>query len=347
MRLQELVNPDIFDDPINSMPMFGTKPVPMGDFMFDARTFSGGLGDSDAVGLQIRAYDPKKSKTSSIGSADFIVKKDKKGRAWLESDDTEVAPEYQGKGVATLMYAFAKSLGNDIKPSPYQSVAGHNMWAKWGKDAKNLSEGKDFNQCFDRACKLYDKAIDKNLKPKLVQVADFRGDGIGADPRWNKLPQHVWQHYVVIVGDQVFDPTARQFGLDMPTRYPVSDLDRLWGKQYQIRPREDVTEGLYGVKRNVTEFLDSLTPDDVGVDRVGPYRIHYEGFTDDCKSSRDYCRDPDQVYQQVFADHIRREKGQKPVEQGMVGDEEYPILYSVFRVKALKEGKITLSTDPN
>ena len=139
MRIHEVVNPKIFNDIENSLPMFGTKPVRIGDYMFDVRTYRGGVGDFDAKGLQIRAYDPKNLKRS-IGSVDFIVKKDKKGREWLESDDTEVDPEYQGKGVATLMYAFAKSLGNDIKPSPYQSVAGQNMWRKWGKDADNLKE---------------------------------------------------------------------------------------------------------------------------------------------------------------------------------------------------------------
>jgi hypothetical protein len=108
---------------------------------------------------------------------------------------------------------------------------------------QGMTEGKDFNRCFDQACKLYDRAVSKNLEPKLVQVADFQGDGNGADPRWMKLPQHVWQHYVVIVGDQVLDPTAKQFGDSMPTQYKVSDLDRLWGKQYQIRPRQGVAEG--------------------------------------------------------------------------------------------------------
>jgi hypothetical protein len=107
---------------------------------------------------------------------------------------------------------------------------------------QGVTEGKDFDRCFDQACKLYDRAVSKNLEPKLVQVADFQGDGNGADPRWLKLPQHVWQHYVVIVGDQVLDPTAKQFGDSMPTQYQVSDLDRLWAKQYQIRPRQGVAE---------------------------------------------------------------------------------------------------------
>ncbi len=109
-------------------------------------------------------------------------------------------------------------------------------------DKKAVAEGKDFDRCYDKACQLYDKAQDKNLQPKLVQVADFQGDGSNADQRWTKLPQHVWQHYVVIVGDQVLDPTARQFGPDMPTQYHVSDLDKLWGKQYKIRPREGMAE---------------------------------------------------------------------------------------------------------
>ena len=113
----------------------------------------------------------------------------------------------------------------------------------WVPVKQSVAEGKDFDRCFDQACKLYDRAVSKNLEPKLVQVADFQGDGNGADPRWMKLPQHVWQHYVVIVGDQVLDPTAKQFGDSMPTQYQVSDLDRLWGQQYQIRPRQGVAEG--------------------------------------------------------------------------------------------------------
>jgi hypothetical protein len=136
----EEVNPKIFNDITNSLPMFGTKPVQIGDFMFDARTFIGGLGEPDAKGLQIRAYDPKKPKGQQlIGSVSFTVKTGKKGNSWLESDDTKVDEPYRGKGVAALMYTFAKSLGNDIKPSSYQSTAGNTMWKKWGKDAEHLA----------------------------------------------------------------------------------------------------------------------------------------------------------------------------------------------------------------
>ena len=139
--ITEKVSDDFFNKPEDAPYMPPTKKVRIGDFEFDARNFRGGLADQNAQGLQIRAYDPKLPKGSgSIGSVDFIMKTDKKGNSWLESDDTEVKDEYRGQGIAAMMYAFAKSLGNDIKASPYQSNAGSNMWRKWGKDAEHLAK---------------------------------------------------------------------------------------------------------------------------------------------------------------------------------------------------------------
>ena len=112
---------------------------------------------------------------------------------------------------------------------------------------------------------------------------------------------------------------ARELGMDMiPAYVPVKEL----------------TESL---DPEVEEFLNDLTPADVGVDEVGDYRVHFEGFTDDCQSSRAYRRNPEKVYQEVFADFVRREGGQQPVASGMVGDEDYPILYSVFKNTELTE----------
>ena len=95
---------------------------------------------------------------------------------------------------------------------------------------------------------------------------------------------------------------------------------------------QNVTEG-QSVKQEMEEFLESLSPDDVGVEEFPGYRVHYEGFTDDCKRSADYRRNPDAVYQQVYRDFVDCEHGQKPIESNMVGNEEYPILYSIFRAK--------------
>jgi len=202
-------------------------------------------------GLSIFAYDVG---GREIGFVHFEIINNK-----LESFDTWVDPRMRRQGIATVMYNYAKELGNDLAPSTAQTPDGKKFWKSIKKqqtidNEQGVAEGKDFDRCFDQACKLYDRAVSKNLEPKLVQVADFQGDGNGADPRWMKLPQHVWQHYVVIVGDQVLDPTAKQFGDSMPTQYQVSDLDRLWGKQYQIRPRQGMAEN----------FADGKNPQDKG-----------------------------------------------------------------------------------
>ena len=81
----------------------------------------------------------------------------------------------------------------------------------------------------------------------------------------------------------------------------------------------------------VEEFLDGLTPDDVGRDEVGDYIVHYEGFTDQCQDSEEYQENPEAVFQDVWGDFKRRMGDRDPINYGIVGSEEYPIVYSVFR----------------
>lgn len=82
---------------------------------------------------------------------------------------------------------------------------------------------------------------------------------------------------------------------------------------------------------SVEQHLKHLVPSDVGVDEIGDYRIHFEGFTDDCKTASDYIANPEAVYKKVWSDFIEREGGKMPIKQGMVGSEANPILYSVFK----------------
>jgi hypothetical protein len=81
----------------------------------------------------------------------------------------------------------------------------------------------------------------------------------------------------------------------------------------------------------VGEFLEGLTPDDVGVDEVGDYVVHYEGFTDQCQDSEEYQDDPEAVFNDVWGDFKRRMGDKDPINYGIVGDHDYPIVYSVFR----------------
>lgn len=123
-------------------------------------------------------------------------------------------------------------------------------------------------------------------------------------------------------------------------RYIIDGNHRAWAAKYllnrdyimawvPVAQKQTVAEAR--IPRAIEDFLDGLTADDVGVEEIGPYRIHFEGFTDDCKSSKDYRRNPEAVYQQVYNDFIQREGGRRPIIQDMVGDEDYPILYSIFR----------------
>jgi hypothetical protein len=93
---------------------------------------------------------------------------------------------------------------------------------------------------------------------------------------------------------------------------------------------ESMYESQAQLDPEVEDFLEGLTPDDVGYDEVGDYIVHYEGFTDQCQDSKEYQDNPEAVFDQVWSD-FRKRAGKDPVNYGIVGSEEYPIVYSVFR----------------
>jgi hypothetical protein len=82
--------------------------------------------------LKIRCYNHE---NEEIASVLFEVKQGK----WLQAVQVVVEPEYRGEGLANTMYAYAKMLGNTIKPSGTQTDQGKAMWAKWGADARHLT----------------------------------------------------------------------------------------------------------------------------------------------------------------------------------------------------------------
>tara|TARA_B100000927_G_scaffold46238_1_gene33536 strand:- start:47 stop:1564 length:1518 start_codon:yes stop_codon:yes gene_type:complete len=82
----------------------------------------------------------------------------------------------------------------------------------------------------------------------------------------------------------------------------------------------------------VKEFVNRLTPSDVGVDTVGKYIIHYEGFTDQCNDGHDE-ESIDDVYADVYRDFDQRQ-GIPALVRGVANDslgcENNPVLYSVY-----------------
>ncbi len=103
-----------------------------------------------------------------------------------------------------------------------------------------------------------------------------------------------------------------------------------------------IVERLSDFQEEIDNFLWELTPSDVGYHDIGPYRIHYEGFSDECNDDVEnrinlpsdhpkYLACADDVYDEVLADFTKRENNQSPITSGLVGDEENPIYYAIFR----------------
>jgi hypothetical protein len=120
-------------------------------------------------------------------------------------------------------------------------------------------------------------------------------------------------------------------------------LDSSQVKVLEVIPvGEEVTEDSdVDYEEQIEDFVQSLNPDDVGVEQIGPYHVHFEGFTDDCQDDANRrCNLPannprhlasyDDVYKEVIKDFVRREGGKKPLKVGFTGDQDYPIIYAVF-----------------
>jgi hypothetical protein len=93
---------------------------------------------------------------------------------------------------------------------------------------------EDFDQCYKLANDLYTKEKAKGKMPVLLQVAGFKGDPELADARWKTIPPKYWHHYVVVLDNVVYDPTAKQFGQNK-TEYAVSELGKTWDMVYKVK----------------------------------------------------------------------------------------------------------------
>ena len=129
--LHETVNHDVFN------PAFNDTQI------FDGLTYRA-TSEEDHQGkpyFVIRVYDDAFVR---VGLVKFALYKDDKGGEWLESLISAIQPEYQGKGIASNIYAYARMLGNTIKPSSDQTQQGRAMWTGWTKSgaAKHLTSNE-------------------------------------------------------------------------------------------------------------------------------------------------------------------------------------------------------------
>ena len=93
----------------------------------------------------------------------------------LESGATFVKPAYEKKGVAATMYAYAKMLGNDIKPSPTQTPDGKAMWNSWFDkgDARHLLRDDSYQP---PELHTGDKILKGKFKNSPAEIKGFKKD---------------------------------------------------------------------------------------------------------------------------------------------------------------------------
>lgn len=121
MRISEIINEEINSDILN--PQFQHE-AEIGNYLCRSSVID--QANNPILYIQCYAWMPRKQDYMRVGYAKFSIVNDS-----LVSDVTQVLQKYQGKGIASTMYAYAKMLGNDIMPSPEQTDQGKEMWDKW------------------------------------------------------------------------------------------------------------------------------------------------------------------------------------------------------------------------
>jgi len=133
MRAKEFINEEINPDILN--PKF-KHLLEIDGLDYTATVEPDKFSPQGGLRLVIKCVD----KATHAGTGKFNVHENSKGDQWLESSITWVNPNYRGQNIASNIYAYAKMLGNDIKPSSDRTPAGKDMWSAWERsgEAKHL-----------------------------------------------------------------------------------------------------------------------------------------------------------------------------------------------------------------
>jgi GNAT superfamily N-acetyltransferase len=175
LDLKETVNHDVFN------PAFNDTQI------FDGLTYRA-TSEEDHQGkpyFVIRVYDDAFVR---VGLVKFALYKDDKGGEWLESLISAIHPEYQGKGIASNIYAYARMLGNTIKPSSDQTAQGRAMWTGWTKSgaAKHLTSNESKFTDYERAVMEGGHSLEKQRTSALHQAVTKEGFNQPYPITWEK-----------------------------------------------------------------------------------------------------------------------------------------------------------------
>ena len=247
--ITESVNPDILNKKFRHTQVIGDYT-----YTADVEIFL------DEPLLNIKAYDGDKE----IGHILFEIYgyEDDPANGYLESGGTEVDPKYRNKGVASTMYAYAKMLGNDIRPSWNRTAQGKGMWAAWEKsgDAKHLMP-EPVNELFQsgKNWKWDFTGSEEAMAEFTVGKVNYMFHAYGADGQWEAEFK---------VNDKKMD-RLQKFGLtgtgnSAEVMSTVVDIMRSFLEKYRdqievltFSAEEDSRQGLYA--RMIKRLLPNWT----------------------------------------------------------------------------------------
>ena len=165
--LKETVNHDVFNPAFNDTQFFD-------GLTYRASSEENHQGKPYFV---IKVFDDNFER---VGLVKFALYKDKTGNEWLESLISAIQPEYRGQGIAGNIYAYARMLGNTIKPSSDQTQQGRDMWTGWEKSgaAKHLTSNESRFSDYELAIMEGGHSLDKPKSALHQAVTEDSGNSL-------------------------------------------------------------------------------------------------------------------------------------------------------------------------
>jgi len=175
---------------------------------------------------------------------------------------------------------------------------------------------------------------------KVIAYGEVEKDSVHDDEHGASVQEIVVHNKYRRMGiaSKIYSAIERKFGYELhPSDDVRPDGQEFWRARSNIDEAPDYSQ----YENEIENFVQSLNPDDVGVEEIGPYHVHFEGFTDECQQDAERrCNLPsdnpqhlanyDDVYKEVIRDFVRREGGKKPLKVGFAGYQDYPVIYAVF-----------------
>jgi hypothetical protein len=196
----------------------------------------------------------------------WFAKKSKKD-PYVIGGNVKVWSEYQKKGIATAVYQWVKSLGNDVQPSTTQTPAGQAMWRSFKKDTSTHDVEEDYGP--------NDTPPGPETKPTMpagtvkVDVSDVYD--------WYKLGQHISNLKGLGKHDFGQGPpsTIISFGSEEEEHKYIKDLEKTGLTTTDIDPVDrNQPPGMKRQKVDPTYNVDENFADGKGPGRPGDSQRH-------------------------------------------------------------------------